>query len=348
MKLLFALLALLSNSAFAIPHQASPEEMAAAISANTKLRTAGFFSATKENLVLRPVEEYADFGYVLLSAETSYVNEAAELRKIIAKNLPEHVKLVILTSESEAEQTRATYAQWIPNDRLIIAMHPTYRNGFWARDSFPVPVVMKQENNLGLVAARYFRTFDGHQALSASVKNKNLLAKSFRFVGGNLLADHEGNCFVVASSRMFGLTAEDILQNYGCKTLEVLPHEAGIGDVDEVIKPLPGKRMLTNVSSYIPRLRELGYEVFTLPYLQERYRTYVNALVVGNRVFMPAYGVAEDAEATRVYEQLGYQVIPIRSNTLSDSYQGSIHCQTMAYPKMDLESFLRLTGLRKL
>lgn len=348
MKLLLALSLLFSSSAFAISHQATNEEIADAIAHNASLRAQGLLAGGQESLVLRPVEEYADFGYVLLSAETSSLSEAAELRKIIAKNLPEHVKLVILTSEGEATRTRATYEQWIPRDRLIIAVHPTYRNGFWARDSFPVPVVMKQQNNLGLVAARYFRNFEGHQAISETVKNKNLMNKSFRFVGGNLLADHEGNCFVVDSTRMFGLTREDILQNYGCASLEMLPHEAGIGDVDEVIKPLPGKRMLTNESSYVPRLRELGYEVIMLPDLEERYRTYVNALVVGNRVFMPTYGVEEDAEATRVYEQLGYQVVPIRSNTLSDSYLGSIHCQTMAYPKMDLESFFRLTGLKKL
>lgn len=332
-------------SAFAVPHKASDRELAESIRWNESARIQGAFDLSKG--LHRPVEEYADFGYVLMSAETSGVFEAAELRRIIAQNLPEGVSLVILTSQENAEQTRRQYSQWISEDRLILATHPTYRNGFWARDSFPVPVLV-QEKEFGLVAARYFRAFEGHSAISSSVGNRNLFPKAFRFVGGNLLADHEGNCFVVNSSRMFGLTGDEVATSYGCKTMELLPHRAGIGDVDEVIKPLPGRRMITNESSYIPRLKELGYEITVLPDLSERYRTYVNSLVVKDRVFMPAYGVPEDQEAIRIYESLGYQVVPIPSVTLSDRLQGSIHCQTMAYPKMDVQQFLNLTGLQRL
>lgn len=328
-----------------IQKRASERETAESILWNQGARSQGVIGVTKG--LQRPVEDYADFGFVLMSAETSGIQEARDLRRIIAQNLPQGVFLVILTSEEYLEETRRTYSQWISQERLILATHPTYRNGFWARDSFPVPVYV-DDREVGLVAARYFRNFDGHSAISSSVGNRNLFPKEFRFVGGNLLADHEGNCFVVASSRMFGLTGDEVAANYGCKTMEVLPYRAGIGDVDEVVKPLPGKRMITNESSYIPRLKELGYQITVLPDLAERYRTYVNSLVVNNFVFMPVYGVPEDQEATKVYEGLGFRVVPIPSNTLSDRLQGSIHCQTMAYPRMDVEQFLKLTGLKRL
>ena len=78
------------------------------------------------------------------------------------------------------------------------------------------------------------------------------------------------------------------------------------------------------------------------------YRTYVNALVVGGTVFMPTYGVAADADARATYERLGFRVVPIRSNVLSDQFNGSVHCQTMAYPDMDLRKLLGGLNLREI
>jgi hypothetical protein len=351
MKFIFAtvlLASFFSSHASAISHVATQEEWIESVLHNQRARIFGSLGKGQPENVLRPVEDYADFGYVLMSAETNYLDEVREMRRLIAQNLPENVKLVILTKEEDLEETRKTYLQWIAADRLLLATHRSARNGFWARDSFPVPVVLKDTVDPGLVAAKYFRPFEAHEVISQSVSSRNLFPKNFRFVGGNLLADHEGNCFVVDSSRMFGLDPQDVKEHYGCNHIEALPFRAGIGDVDEVIKPMPGRKMLTNESSYVPRLKELGYEVLMLPDLEERYRTYANALVVGNKVFMPSFGVPEDEEASKVYQSLGYEVIPIRTNTLSDSYLGSVHCQTMAYPKMDVENLLSSLDLKRL
>jgi agmatine/peptidylarginine deiminase len=83
-----------------------------------------------------------------------------------------------------------------------------------------------------------------------------------------------------------------------------------------------------------------------MPAIANSYRTYINSLVVGRTVFMPSYGVPTDSQARAVYESQGYQVIEIRSNTLSDQLRGSIHCQTMAYPQIAEEKLLSLLGLR--
>jgi hypothetical protein len=344
----FFFASLFSNQALAISHEATHEEWLESVLYNQRARNLEALGKGQPENVLRPVEDYADFGYVLMSAETNSLHEVEEMRRLIAQNLPTNVKLVILTREELLEETRNTYLQWISGDRLILVTHRTAGNGFWARDSFPVPVVLKDTIDPGLVAAKYFRAFEAHEVISQGVSSRNLFPKNFRFVGGNLIADHEGNCFVVDSSRLFGLDPQDVKDNYGCNHLELLPFRAGIGDVDEVIKPMPGKKMLTNEPSYVSRLQELGYEVLMLPDLQERYRTYVNALVVGNKVFMPSFGVPQDTDAAKVYQSLGYEVIPIRTNTLSDSYLGSVHCQTMAYPKMDVEKLLSNLELKKL
>lgn len=62
---------------------------------------------------------------------------------------------------------------------------------------------------------------------------------------------------------------------------------------------------------------------------------------------MPSYGVPEDQQAQSVYEGLGYHVIPIASNDLSDEMHGSIHCQTMAYPEMNLAQLLESLHARQ-
>lgn len=291
----------------------------------------------------KPVEDTADFAYVLMSSY-EMISEVAKLRQTIASNLPDNVKLVILTDTSIAEQVRTKYRQWIPADRLIIATDSHTRNGFWARDSFPVPVYTGDKNNVSLVAANYFRYFDAWKAIADSV-NASMVKMNFTFVGGNLLADEDGNCFTVDSSRLFNLDADDLRYAYGCNEVHILPYLKGIGDVDEVIKPLPGKRILTNVIDYKADLESWGYEVIMLHALDDEYRTYANTLIVKDTVFMPVYHVAEDAQAQAVYESLGYKVIPIKSITLSDDYNGSVHCQTMAYPAINLTALFKMLGV---
>jgi hypothetical protein len=189
-----------------------------------------------------------------------------------------------------------------------------------------------------LVSAKYFRRFNSSSKIAKGVSGK-MTQQPFTFVGGNILADDDGNCFVVDSSRRFGLKKEDFQSAFGCTEVHFMPFVAGIGDVDEVMKPLPGGKMLTNDEGYKETLTNLGYEVVMLPKLGG-FRTYANSLVVKGTVFMPTYGVSDDSKAAAVYESLGYKVVPIRSNYLSDQLSGSIHCQTMAYPKMDLNQLL--------
>lgn len=303
---------------------------------------------TKDEHLVRPVGDYEKFKYVLLSS-TDYSNsEYRKIRELISRNLPNDVFLVVLTNASEAKVTQALYSNWISSDRLILATDTNETSlGFWARDAFPIPVINDQ-NSITLVAHQYYRPFYSQKAVAMSVGAKELLPRSFTFVGGNLIADEQGNCFSIDSYRMFGTTGEEIKNGYGCKTHTMLKHLAGIGDVDEVLKPLPNKRMLTTEPTYQPILEKMGYTVTLLPKANGYYRTYANTLIVNGVAFMPSFDAPNDDVAKAVYESFGYKVVKIQTNQLSDQMHGSVHCQTMAYPAMDLNQIFAQLQWRQL
>lgn len=326
-------------------HDATPAEIARAIENNQHYRQNSWQdSESAAATPLRPVEDTANFGYVLMS-EDAPTDEVVKLRQKIAQNLPESVKLVILADTPDADQVRRQYSQWISPSRLIVATDTDTSNGFWARDSFPVPVYANSKKEVSLVAAHYYRDFSSWDAIASAVQGTHLNKEDFTFVGGNILSDDAGNCFCVDSYRLFTVTVQDLMTAYGCKTVHLMKHVNGIGDVDEVLKPLSGKRMLTNTPEYQAELESLGYQVILLPNLAGTDRTYVNSLIVQDTVFMPQYDVSEDADATKVYEGLGYRVVPIQTVDLSDNMHGSIHCQTMAYPPMEPVALLNALHL---
>lgn len=333
------LVAKLSFAQANFDHRATASEQREAIQFNR-------LSSVSRLIPVKPITDTANFAYVLMSSEDQNRSEVQQLRQKIARHLPENVTLVILAPENRKEEIRQRYEQWIPKERLIIASDTsgTQSAGFWARDSFPIPVV-ENNNKITLQSMRYFRNFQSGESIARAVQLPvQKIAKTF--VGGNLLADAEGRCFSIDSDRLFSLNANDIKTIFGCREVHLLDHVAGIGDVDEVIKPLPGKMMLANTDAYDDLFKDLGYTIVRLPTLENSYRTYANSLIVNGTVFMPAYDVSEDAEAEAVYENLGYKVIRVTSRYLSDSLHGSIHCQTMAYPAMPKEQLLKELGLK--
>lgn len=343
-NILLNLFALGSMAKYTSPnlHEASKKEIKKLISSKNYFAERTY---SNQQVDWMPSSDTADFKYVLMSAETG-LSEAENLRYTIAKNLPINVKLVLLLEPQNLNQIKNNYVKYISLDRIIFAKASDASNGFWARDAFPYPVVNPQ-GQLSLVSAKYYRPFGASEIIANSV-NSNMQQNNFTFVGGNLLADEFGNCFSVQSSRLFNTTEEDLLFAYGCKKVHFLKHLSGIGDVDEVIKPLPNRLMLTNTPEYKNELQDLGYQVILVPKIAKSYRTYINSLIVGKIVFMPTFGMTSDKEAAKVYEDLGYTVVGITSNTLSDQYHGSVHCQTMAFPDIDAKNLLKSLGLEQI
>ena len=296
---------------------------------------------------LRPVTDFESFKYLLMSGDFSF--DSREMKRIIVQNLPRRMKVVLLVKPGEQDRVRQTFADWMGGpSRLVIVAHSTARSGFWARDAFPFPVLLDNSFEVGLIASKYDRPFKAHDSIANGVGGaRNLRTYSYTFVGGNLLTDESGRCFVIESRRLFGLKDRTLKQSYGCKEVYRLTHLSGIGDVDEVIKLLPRQRVLTSRNEYVPLLQSLGYQVFKLPELSG-FRTYANSVLIDDLVFLPQYNRPEDQVAAEVYKSAGYRVIFVPSEVLSSEGQGSVHCATMAYPDMKEEVLLKMLNLERL
>lgn len=293
----------------------------------------------------QPSLDVAPFKYVLVSGDASN-DEALFLKHEIAKNLPADMKMVVVVTAGSLKSYQKEYAQYLSSDRIIFAVTPSAGGGTWARDAFPVPVT-HEDGTTSLVGAKYYRPFNGNADIAQSIAY-SIQQFKFTFVGGNILSDENGTCFIVDSFRRFTSTDADYKSAYGCKAVHLMPHVGGLGDIDEMIKPIGNNTILTATPKYVDQLKSWGYNVIEIPQAATPsydYRTYANSLVLNGTVFMPTYGIAKDADARAAYEKLGYKVVEIPSNELSDSFHGSVHCQTMAYPDMSLSTFFAQAGL---
>jgi hypothetical protein len=293
----------------------------------------------------QPALDVAHFKYVLVSGDASN-DEALFLKHEIAKNLPADMKMVIVVTAGSLKSYQKEYAQYLASDRIIFAVTPSAAGGTWARDAFPVPVT-HEDGTSSLVGAKYYRPFNGNADIAQSIAF-SIQQFKFTFVGGNILSDENGVCFIVDSFRRFTSTDADYKSAYGCKEVHLMEHVGGLGDIDEMIKPIGNNTILTATPKYVDQLKSWGYNVVEIPQAATPsydYRTYANSLVLNGTVFMPTYGIAKDADAKAAYEKLGFKVVEIPSNELSDSFHGSVHCQTMAYPDMTLSRFFAQTGL---
>jgi len=152
--------------------------------------------------------------------------------------------------------------------------------------------------------------------------------------------------------------ARHILQGFTAEEREhwngTLAKQAGLGVRQGVSEDLIGKLLSANshpaqqanFDNVARELQERGYRVLRVPYLEGvryslslPYFTYNNCLQeryqdAGGReickVYLPTYGVEPlDAAARKVYENLGYQVVPLKMAAIS-LLEGAIRCS--AYP----------------
>lgn len=296
----------------------------------------------------QPTLDTAKFKYVLVTG-TATNDEALYLKHAIAQNLPPDMKMVVVVNPAHLKFYQAEYAAYLNDDRIVFAVTASADGGTWARDAFPVPVIHK-DGTTSLVGAHYYRPFNGQADIAQSL-SMSLQQNTFTFVGGNILSDENGVCFIVDSFRRFTSTLDDYKNAYGCTAVHLMEHVGGLGDIDEMLKPIGNNTIITSAPEYVEALKSWGYQVIQIPKAATPsydYRTYANSLILNGTVFMPAYGTSQDAEAQAAYEALGYKVIPIPSNELSDDFHGSVHCQTMAYPDMNMSIFFNQTGLRPL
>ncbi len=294
-----------------------------------------------------PFAEYDQVGYIIFNDGSDF--NALEIKKSIAKNLPEGVTLVIYTGNTDKNYQNRIFTLFtkdLPADRVKVVYLPDGESGFWARDGVPVPswtLDVSGSKVFTVVDAKYYYPFEPDQTVS-EMFSAELVSHDYYHEGGNFLANSLGECFVVDNERAVKVPDAVFLEKYGCQKTIRFPHIKGIGHIDESVKLINDRLALTDDASYAKILRDNGLTVNMLPRPQNQYETYVNSLYVNGTLFLPVFSQAGDADAIQLYESFGYKVIPLNSSSLSNDGLGSIHCITMAYPPVEFKVLLSQTG----
>ena len=353
MKLsLLALVGILSLKSFAGPLPLAPtfEEDQRSIQKNRSLSRQHSLKLwnqepnTLGGTSLRPFSEVEEAGYLLFHADTYH--QSNRIKDTLARELPHGVKLVVYTDQSyQLPQLKDHYGKLAGsgNVEVLGLSYSASDRAIWARDNTPIPVLLRGESSglrWGAVDAVYYGGDEPDSAL-ANWFHIPLQKNPYEFEGGNFVADSKGNCVIVNKSATAEIPDSIFQTVYGCKKVLRLKHVAGIGHADERVKFIDEHVVLTDTPSYTNSLSALGYEVRLLPKPERgKYRTYVNALSVNDTVFVPVFNERNDQEALAVFNSTGKKIVPVNSEQLSDYGNGSVHCITMTYPKMDL-AYLR-------
>jgi len=165
----------------------------------------------------------------------------------------------------------------------------------------------------------------------------------FYFDGGNLFVDEELNCFTSIREDDPPLKfRQRLLAHINCDnviTMNTIPEEP-TGHVDTFMKILPHKKVL--LASYQSQkfkvemdknktiLENLGYEIIEIAHSDREGYThwsYLNSLIIEEKVFVPQYDLDEDEKAFQIYKDIGFTVIPIKARKIMKE-NGSLHCIT--------------------
>ncbi len=287
----------------------------------------------------RAYVEYNPAKYIFFDDRTIFSSK--EVKKGILQNLPDGVDVVIYFAiPGSITKIRKRFKRYIKDEsRLHILPIDSKGHGFWARDALPIPVYTKNKG-LALVDAKYYYNFQPDFDI-AEYLGVPVTSHGYHFEGGNFIPDERGNCLLINDGTGAEIPYHILKNYYGCKNTIKLPFDTGIGHVDERLKIVSEDIALTDTEHYRPYLENLGYEVRMLPRPKTKYGTYSNSLQVNGTIYLPIFGEKTDKEAIRIYESLGFKVVPLRSKYLSSNGQGSIHCITMTYPE-EMGAFLYL------
>jgi hypothetical protein len=294
-----------------------------------------------------PFAEYHEVGYVIFNDGDDYNSLAA--KKLIAKNLPEGVTLVVYTGSLNKDYQKKLFnlfSQEISPDRLKVIYLPMGARGFWARDGIPVPTWTLEETGakkFSVVDAVYYHGFEPDREVS-ELFSAELIKHNYYHEGGNFLANSRGECLIVDNERAARIPDLTFKEKYGCQKTIRFPHTKGIGHIDETVKLINDNLAITDDGEYAQILQANGFQVQMVPRPQNEYETYVNSLYVNGTLFLPTFSREGDKDAIKLYESFGYKVVSLDSWSLSNNGLGSIHCITMAYPPVSFKELLTNLG----
>jgi hypothetical protein len=295
----------------------------------------------------RPYADYEAPGYLIMSSEFNFNSRQAKL--LMASKLPAGATLVIFTEYSDSnskENILRTYETVVPRSRIKVIVLAGATQGFWARDGIPVPAI-DGGGNLVVVDAVYGHRFEP-DAQIAGMFGATLEKHRYYFEGGNYMANHAGDCIMVNHGAHTQIPDSVFVGQYGCKQMIRMPFVDGIGHIDEHVRFISEKVLVTDLPQYKDILQGKGFTVHMLPKPSGPYETYVNSLIMNDQVIVPVFGRSTDAQALAVYERLGLRASGADSKALSNQGQGSVHCITMTYPPVPMTNLLKSLGAREL
>jgi agmatine/peptidylarginine deiminase len=263
---------------------------------------------------------------------------SAGAKRLVAQHLPNDVALVLYGAAGDQklrQRALADFGRFIPASRLVYLTFKKRGNMFWSRDALPVPLVDDQ-GGLVLADAKYKDRFEPDGELAAFF-GARLTAHAFTFEGGNLIANHLGDCVIVESRHTRKMADAVFAEHYGCRSMLRLPKRGGIGHVDERARFVGPSTILTDTEEYAGIFAARGFSVVSLPRPKDDDENYLNALIVNGTAFVPQFGRPTDATALDVYRGVGLTVVGVDTRTTSNRGHGSLHCFTVNYPVVPRE-----------
>ena len=158
------------------------------------------------------------------------------------------------------------------------------------------------------------------------------------------MANPAGDCIMVNHGYHTQIPDSVFVGQYGCRQMIRLPFVDGIGHIDEHVRFVSEKVVVTDLKEYQDILQGKGFTVHMLPKPSGPYETYANSLIMDGKVIVPVFGRATDEQALAVYRGLGLKATGAPSNSLSNKGQGSLHCITMVYPKVSAKELMKALG----
>ncbi len=340
--LAFVLSSTVATAAAPKHHDLSPSQLSAIRENNLSVNK---LSSSSLPAPARPFSELESAGFLFFSVDEDFDSLSAKQEMI--KNLPDGVEMVLYADpgSSKADIMR-DFGGLIAPERLHIIELRNASQGFWSRDGMPVPA-LSTEGSLDLVDAKYYYSFEPDKEVAKYLK-AGLLKHSYNFEGGNFMTNDNGACIVVNNDETQAIPDSAFSSFYGCKNLLRLPFIKGIGHADESVKFVGTNLVLTDSTEYKKLLEAHGYQVKMLPRPSNEYETYVNSLLVNGTIYVPIFNQKTDDEALNVYREVGLKVVGIPTVSLSNDGEGSLHCITMTYPKLNFADLVQKLGAREL
>ncbi|MCX7641537.1 MAG: agmatine deiminase family protein [Elusimicrobiales bacterium] len=301
--------------------------------------------SNQPNIKYRPYADYEKTGYLIFTSEFRF--NSKEAKKILAKNIPQDAKLILIINpynQKETDEALSTLTTVIPRNRIILARFTESSKAFWARDAMPIPVFSILDNSFTVIDAKYYHEFNQDQQV-ASMFGAKLEKHEYYFEGGNFMANKNGDCLIVNNDYHREIPDSIFSVYYGCKKIIKLPFIEGIGHVDEHARFVNDTTILTDLIQYKTILEKEGFTVIMLPKPQGAYETYVNSVIMDGKAIVPIFGSSTDSYALSVYESVGFKAEGAPSKDLSNKGEGSVHCITMTYPPVPLKELAKALNI---